>query len=103
MVKKNIKRVSTPFPDSAKRPVVDHARSVADPVGRLLGPPVVDPWGEVLVDLGFPKARVRRDGDVDRIELPQSDIGLLVEAEMATVVSKRLRALGAAHVSVELI
>src|SRR2546422_997014 len=119
MVAKKTKPVSTRSPDLAEGPVVDNpgSRPVVDipdvrpgppkdHPGRPVGRVAVDHWlaaDEVLFELGFDKARVRRHGNVARIEVPQSNISQLIEADIAAVVAKRLHALGAAYVSVDLL
>src|SRR5690348_10011159 len=120
MVAKKAKSVSTRSPDWAEGPVVDNPgrsrRPVVDDPGVRPGPTkdhpgrpsgrVVVDWpaaDEILLELGFDKARVRRHGNVARIEVPHSNIWQLIEADTAAVVAKRLRALGADYVSVDLL
>jgi len=54
-----------------------------------------------LMDLGFAAVRVRDHGDVARVEVPQQDLGRMLE-KRADVVSE-LRSAGYAHVAMDLI
>ncbi len=63
----------------------------------------VDEAEKFLRDLGFRQVRVRHHGEVARIEVPPEDIAKLVQPDMARRVAERLRALGFAFVSVDML
>jgi pyridinium-3,5-biscarboxylic acid mononucleotide sulfurtransferase len=56
----------------------------------------------VLHDLGFRIARVRHHDTIARLELGRDEIARALEPEMADAIDTRLRALGYAHVTVDL-
>lgn len=57
---------------------------------------------EALQDLGFAGCRVRHHGDIARIEVPASDIERLAAEATRGEVTARLRAIGFAHVALDL-
>ncbi|GFK95309.1 hypothetical protein NNJEOMEG_03168 [Fundidesulfovibrio magnetotacticus] len=62
----------------------------------------IDQAEDFLREVGFPAVRVRCHGDAARIEVPRERVGELLEAEARHGVDARLKALGFAHVCVDL-
>jgi uncharacterized protein len=61
---------------------------------------------DYLHELGFGQLRVRvhgQDGTLARIELPADDIARLAAPELRTQVAERLRGMGFAYVSLDLV
>ncbi len=63
----------------------------------------VDEAEKLLRDLGFRQARVRHHGEVARIEVSPEEIARLVQPDVARRVAERLRALGFAFVTVDIL
>ena len=57
---------------------------------------------ETLHDQGFDACRVRHHGKVARIEVPPEDLSRLIEGPLRRKIVKQLRAIGYAHVALDL-
>jgi uncharacterized protein len=62
----------------------------------------IDAAEHVLRDLGFRVFRVRHHETIARLELGREEIGRALEPEIAATIDRELRALGYAHVTIDL-
>ena len=63
---------------------------------------IIDAAECVLRDLGFRVCRVRHHDTIARLELGQDEIARALEPEVAATIDRELRALGYAHVTIDL-
>jgi uncharacterized protein len=63
---------------------------------------IIDAAERVLRDLGFRVCRVRHHDTIARLELGRDEIARALEPEVAATIDRELRALGYAHVTIDL-
>ena len=63
---------------------------------------IIDAAERVLRDLGFRVCRVRHHDTIARLELGRDEIARALEPEVASTIERELRALGYAHVTIDL-
>jgi uncharacterized protein len=63
---------------------------------------IIDAAERVLRDLGFRVCRVRHHDTIARLELGRDEIARALEPEVASTIDRELRALGYAHVTIDL-
>jgi uncharacterized protein len=63
---------------------------------------IIDAAERVLRDLGFRVCRVRHHDTIARLELGPAEIARALEPELAATIDRELRALGYAHVTIDL-
>lgn len=61
----------------------------------------IDAAEDILRSMGFSQVRVRHHGDVARIEVPEQDIGRLLDTSLRKQIAARLRELGYLHTAID--